>query len=51
MTGMTQGEYDSDERKRSKGEKVFIKTNVRDLMTQEGAEVACVKRRDAPCFI
>ena len=51
MAGMTQGEYDSDERKRSKGEKVFLKTNVRDLMTQEGAKVACAKRRDALCFI
>ena len=51
MTGMTQGEYDSEERKRSKGEKVFLKTNVRDLIIQEGAEVACAKRRDALCFI
>ena len=51
MTGTTQGEYDSEERKRSKGEKVFLKTNVRDLMTQEGAKVACAKRRDALCFI
>ena len=37
--------------KRSKGEKVFLITSVRDLITQEGAAVACAKRRDALCFI
>ena len=26
-------------------------TSMRDLITQEGAAVACAKRRDAPCFI
>ena len=51
MIGLTCVEYDSEERKRSKGEKVFLMTNVRDLMTQEGAAVACAKRRDALCFI
>ena len=47
MTGLTRGECDSEERKRSKGEKVFLMTSVRDLITQEGAAVACAKRRDA----
>ena len=51
MTGMTRGEYDSEERKRSNGEKVFLMTSMRDLITQEGAAVACAKRRDALCFI
>ena len=50
-TGLTRGEYDSEERKRSKGEKVFLMTSMRDLITQEGAAVACAKRRDALCFI
>ena len=50
-TGMTRKEYDSEERKRSKQEKMFLMTIVRDLMTQEGAAVACAKRRDALCFI
>ena len=30
---------------------MFLMTSVRDLMTQEGAAIACAKRRDAPCFI
>ena len=51
MIGLTRGEYDSEERKRSKEEKVFLMTSVRDLMTQEGAAVACAKRRDALCFV
>ena len=51
MIGVTRGEYDSDERKRSKEEKVFLMTSVRDLMTQEGVAVACAKRRDALCFV
>ena len=51
MIGLTRGEYDSEERKISKGEKVFLTTSVRDLMTQEGAAVACAKRRDAICFV
>ena len=51
MMGLTRGEYDSEERKRSKEEKVFLMTNLRDLIIQEGMEVACAKRRDALCFI
>ena len=51
MTGLTRGEYDSEDRKRSKGEKVFLMTSVRDLITQEGAAVVCAKRIDALCFI
>ena len=30
---------------------MFLMTSVRDLMTQEGAAIACAKRRDALCFI
>ena len=51
MMGLTRGEYDSEERKRSKEEKVFLMTNLRDLIIQEGRAVACAKRRDALCFI
>ena len=51
MIGLTRGEYDSEERKRSKEEKVFLMTSMRDVITQEGAAVACAKRRDAFCFI
>ena len=51
MIGLTRGEYDSEESKRTKGEKMFLMTSVRDLMTQEGAAVACAKRRDALCFV
>ena len=51
MIGLTRGEYDSEERKRSKEEKVFLMTSVRDLMTQERSAVACAKRRDALCFV
>ena len=51
MMGLTREEYDSEERKRSKEEKVFLMTNLRDLIIQEGAAVACAKRRDALCFI
>ena len=47
MIGLTCGEYDSEERKRSKEEKVFLMTSARDLMTQDGAP----KWRDAHCFI
>ena len=50
MMGLTCGEYDSEERKRSKEEKVFLMTNLRDLIIQEGMAVACAKRRDALCF-
>ena len=49
--GLTRGEYDSEERKNSKREKVFLMTSVRDLITQEGAAVACAKRGDALCLI
>ena len=45
------GGYDSEERKRSKEEKVLLMTSMRDLMTQEGAAVACAKRKDALNFI
>ena len=51
MIGLTRGEYDSEERKKSKEEKVFLMTNLRDLIIQEGMAVACAKRRDALCFI
>ena len=51
MMGLTREEYDSEERKRSKEEKVFLMMNLRDLIVQEGAAVACAKRRDALCFI
>ena len=47
MTGLTRGEYDSEERNRSMEEKVFLMTSMRDLITQEGAAVACAKWRDA----
>ena len=33
MMGLTRGEYDSEERKRSKEEKVFLMTNLRDLLS------------------
>ena len=48
--GLTREEYDSEERKRSNEEKVFLMTNLRDLLIQEGATIACAKRRDALCF-
>ena len=51
MIGLTLAEYDSEERKRSKKEKIFIMTSMRDLITQEGAAVAIAKRRDAHCFV
>ena len=51
MTGLTRGEYDSEEKKRSKGEKVFLMTSMRDLINQEGVTVACAKRREALCFV
>ena len=51
MMGLTREDYDSEERKRSKKEKVFLMTSLRDLIIQEGAAVACAKRRDALCFI
>ena len=51
MMGLTRGEYDSEERKRSKEEKIFLMTSLRDLIIQEGMAVACAKRRDALCFV
>ena len=51
MMGLTRGEYDSEENKMSKEEKVFLMTNLRDLIIQEGMAVACAKRRVALCFI
>ena len=49
--GLTRLENDLEERKKSKEEKVFLVASVRDRMTQEGAAVACAKRRDALCFV
>ena len=51
MIGLTGAEYDSEERKRSKEEKVFLMTSMRDLIIQEGMAAACAKWRDALCFI
>ena len=51
MIGLTRGDYDSEERKKSKEEKAFLMTSMRDLTIQEGIAVACAKRRDALCFI
>ena len=51
MIGLTRGEYDSEKKKRLKGEKVLLMTRLRDLMNQEGAAVACAKQRDALCFV
>ena len=51
MIGLTREEYDSEQRKRSKEEKAFLMTIMRDLIIQEGMTVACAKRRDALCFI
>ena len=51
MMGLTREEFDSEERKRSKEEKVFLMKSLRDLIIQEGMAVVCAKRRDALCFI
>ena len=48
---LTREESDSEERKSSKEEKVFLMTSMRDLISQEESAVACTKRRDALCFI
>ena len=40
MIGLTRGKYDSEERKRSKEESVFLMTSMRDLITQEEAAIA-----------
>ena len=45
------GEYDTEERKWPKEEKVLLMTSLRDLVIREGAAVACAKRRDALCFV
>ena len=51
MIGLTREEYDSEERKRSKEEKDFLMTSMRDLIIQGGMAVACAKQREALCFI
>ena len=51
LMGLNREEYDSEESKRSKEVNVFLMTNLRDLMIQEGAAVVCAKRRDPLCFI
>ena len=51
MIGLTRGEYESEERKRSKEDKVFLMTSMRDLIIPEEIAVACAKRREALCFI
>ena len=38
--------YDTEERERSKEEKVLLITSVRDPMISEGAAEACANRRD-----
>ena len=40
MIGLTRADYYSEERKRSKGEKVFLMTIVIDLISQDGAAIA-----------
>ena len=52
MPGPTKEEYDSEERKRSKEEKVLLITSLRELLIQVAcAKVAWAKRRDALCFV
>ena len=41
LAGPNRGEYDSEERKSSRDEKVFFMTALRDLMTNEEAVKAC----------
>ena len=50
MTKLTMEEYNSEESKRSKEEKVLLRTSLRDLMIREGAAVSFAKRRVALCF-
>ena len=50
MIGLTREEYDSEESKRSKEEKVFLMTSMRDLIIQEGMAVACAKRKERSLF-
>ena len=51
MTGLTKEQYDWEEKKRSKEEKVLSMTSLRDLMICEGAAVVCAKWREALCFV
>ena len=51
LTELTMGEYESEERRRSKKEKVLLMTSLRDLIIWEGAAVACEKRRHTLCFV
>ena len=51
MVGLNRGEYDSEERKRSKEDRVFLMMSMRYLIIQEGMALACGKRRYALCFI
>ena len=45
------GEYNSEEKKRSKEENVLMMTNLKEFMICEGAEVACAERRDGLFFV
>ena len=49
--GLTIEEYDSEETKRSKEEKVLLMRSSRDLMICDGAAVACARRRKALCLV
>ena len=51
MKGLVMGEYDSEERKRWKEEKVLLMTSLRDIMISEGVSVACAKQRYALRFV
>ena len=51
MTGLTMGEYDLEERKKPKEEKVLWMTSLRDLMSRVGAAVAFAKRRNSLCLV
>ena len=51
MKGLVMGEYDSEERKRWKEEKVPLMTSLRDIMISEGVSVACAKQRYALRFV
>ena len=51
MKGLVMGEYDSEERKRSKEEKVLLMTSLKDIMISEGVTVACAKQRYALRFV
>ena len=51
MTRLTMKEYEFEEMKRSKEEKLLLMAHFRGLMICEGALVACAKKRDALCFV